>query len=211
VDGALFCHLCGQPQREDLIERERAALAPPALPAIMPEVVEPHSADATGYNTQRATRAALMSAIPSFFLVPVLVMLLGGFGVFTLIPAGFFAVHLYSRGAVPGELPLTAWAGARLGWITGFFAFLLTLVPIVLASVFSETSIREMFRRQIEQQPVSGSEMQNALEVLNSPAGFAAVIGTGLVFLFVAFTVLAALGGALSAQMQVKSGAKNLT
>jgi hypothetical protein len=80
-----------------------------------------------------------------------------------------------------------------------------------LAAVFSETSMRDLFRRQIEQQPVSGSDMQNALEVLNSPAGFAAVIGTGIVFLFIAFTVLAALGGALCAQMQVKPGEKKLT
>jgi len=210
VEDALFCHRCGKPQREDLIEREQVAAGPVQAPIDVPAAEDEVLAEApVGFNSRRATRSAVLAAFASFVCVPLIVMVLGGAAsVLTLLAAGFLAVYLYRRGAPAGEVPITARVGARMGWMTGVFAFLLMLVQITLGIVFSDVPLRDMLRRQMEQQAPQSPELQQVIEILNSTPGFAALLGTMIVFLFVAFTLFAMLGGALGAQLQNKAGKK---
>ena len=124
----------------------------------------------------------------------------GAAGIVTLPGAGFWAAYLYRRGASAGEIPITARIGARMGWMTGLFAFVLSLVQITLSVLFAETPLREVFRRLVEQQKPPSPDLQRIMEVINSTAGFAALIVTMLVFLFISCTLLATLGGAVGAQ-----------
>jgi len=204
VEGALFCHRCGKPQRDDLIERERLEREESQRPAAIPEISVaqvPSPEVLAAFNNRRAARASLLAAFLGFILMSMLVALLGGASVaLALILAGFLTVFLYKRGTPAGEQPLSARLGARLGWMTGVFAFLFAFVQFTLNVAFSDVNIREMFRRQLEQQAASNPDLQNALQMLNSTPGVTAVVGTSIIVLFIIFTVLTTLGGALGAQ-----------
>lgn len=119
-----------------------------------------------------------------------------------MLGAGFGAVYMYHRRT--GEM-LTMSGGARLGWITGLFVFLIMtiLLTVTMLAVASDTGIRGFFRELTG--PRGTPEFLDQLDsILASPAGAATFILLMLLFFFLFFTMLSSIGGALAAKVLEK-------
>ncbi|MEQ1884192.1 MAG: zinc ribbon domain-containing protein [Bryobacteraceae bacterium] len=197
---ALFCHRCGKPQREDLIQREELleraeemiaqdpadAFAPPPLPPTAPLPI--------GLKNVVAVRVALFAGV----LCLVASMLLGqvpGLQVLAMLaPAasGFLAVHLYRKRT--GQ-HLSMASGARLGWISGLFGFILITILFTIFSVMlSQPELADAIRQQAEQR--NRPEMMQVMEEFRSPEALAKTLAAT----FLIFTLLPAFGGTLGAK-----------
>jgi ABC-type phosphate transport system permease subunit len=110
------------------------------------------------------------------------------------VGAGFFAVFLYKRRT--GQR-LTWMSGARLGWLSGLFTFVLvTVILTVIAMALSDPAGVAAIRDQWKAQQRSEQDLNQMIEIFRSPTGIAA----GLVGSFVFLTSLPAFGGALCAK-----------
>jgi len=203
---ALFCHKCGKPQREDLIERDSieresietarkeltpeppAGIAPPPRLPDLPPI-------AIGFRNRFAVRAALFAGTVCL----VASMLLGqvpGLQVLAMLaPAasGFLAVLLYRRRT--GQ-KLSLASGARLGWISGLFGFVIITVLFTAFSVMlAQPELAEAIRQQAEQR--NRPEMIQAIEEFRSPEAIAKTLAAT----FLLFTLLPAFGGTLGAKL----------
>jgi hypothetical protein len=110
---------------------------------------------------------------------------------------GFFAVFLYSRRT--GET-LTVASGARLGWISGLFVFLVMSVLSGLAAAqVSQPEFANALHEQMKKSPVpvSDADLTRWIDFIRSPAG----LPTILVFFFLLSTLLPAFGGAVGAKL----------
>jgi hypothetical protein len=122
---------------------------------------------------------------------------LGAIGMFApalmpviLCAAGFGAVAIYQQRATEA---LTASAGARLGWMTGLWLFLIFVIVIAFLSVaIADPSTREKLRE------VSVPEMAKLLE---NPHDFIMQILPNLFMSFFFFTLFPGLGGILGAKL----------
>lgn len=104
--------------------------------------------------------------------------------------SGFFAVYLY-RGR--SGKPISVLSGARLGWITGVFSFLILLVLITIVFLaLSDPGIRAAMQKELEK-----AGRPSELSVLEKPAellmGFASI--------FVTLAMMASVGGAMGAKL----------
>jgi hypothetical protein len=183
-EDALFCHKCGKPQREDLLQAEverEEPLPPPPLP---PEPLP------ISFRNSVAVRSALTSGA----LASLMSILAGPLFLITSILGGFFAVYLYGRRT--GQT-LTMANGARLGWISGLFGFVVlsTLVAVQVSQPEFATSLHE----QMKKSPFAVSDLQvtQTIEFIRSPSGIAFI----LVFFFLLSTLLPAFGGAVGAKL----------
>jgi hypothetical protein len=183
---ARFCHKCGRPLFEEQNLPEPSPAPEPRLPvaASPPEI---------NFRNPLAVRIALIVSLftlcvsalsgPLFFL-PILWML----------ASGFFSVYLYRRRT--GQ-HLTALSGARMGWITGLFAFLLVMVLFTIIVVaLSDPAVATAFIDQLKSRG-SSIDAQQAIRAFHSPAG----IAQGLLGFFVVCGILPTLGGALGAKL----------
>jgi hypothetical protein len=185
---ARFCHKCGKPQSDTVLELEPepepeiAAPAPPATAAPPPLEI--------GFRNPTAVRIALVLALSTFGLS----MLLGAFTLVWMLAVGGVAVWLYSRRT--GEL-LTIIAGARLGWITGVFIFLISMVLIsITALAVSDKAFVDVFISQMQQRGAEETAKQ-LVEMLRNPAKLIAVLAQ----MFVFCGALPSLGGILGAKL----------
>lgn len=119
-----------------------------------------------------------------------------------LVGGGFFTVYLYQRRT--GEF-LNVTSGARIGWLTGVFHFLIALVLFTLAMLVLEGQggISQLFRRAMETN--SSPELRGQMEsILSNPSGLAFLIFGTLAFSFFVLSILTAVGGALGAKVLEK-------
>ena len=195
AEDALFCHKCGKPQREDLIEREleqaRAAAPPPPPLPIAPPVALP-----IGFHNGLAVRIAL-----SYGLLSILILIVSGrigsgapFMIW-LVASGFLAVMAYRRRT--GQR--ISWLhGARLGWISGIFGFFCfaLLIGVVVAALSDPTVVQTM--RSMKISPDQEAQMNQAMEMLHSGPGKLVLV---LLQSFLMFTILPACGGALGVKL----------
>jgi hypothetical protein len=195
---ALFCHRCGKPQRE------LPNVAPEAPPEPQPvPVTEPLAAPARiGLRNAQAVRVAFLTGSLTFLLsvMPFPAPLRFVFWV----AAGAFAVYLYNRRS--GEV-LEIAGGARMGWITGLFCFVIFTVLFaasvaVLHFILRDAGLESAYRQQMSAMGVSPENIEQALEALQSPAQLIGALLTA----FVLFTTLPALGGALGAKLLRRHG-----
>jgi hypothetical protein len=116
------------------------------------------------------------------------------------IAAGFLAVFLYSRRT--GQV-LSLRSGARIGWITGIFSFVLfsMVFTTTLLAISSQGGLAKAFRSQL---PPNDARAQLVLQALNDPASLVGLVAFVLVFLFVVLTGLPMLGGVLGAKVLAK-------
>ena len=158
----------------------------------------PNQRRTSGLNRQAELRSALnagaiaaaVSLLPlAFFLAAPL--------------AGYFGVRFYQRrGGMPEP---SARAGFRFGALVGLFASPIFAV-LRVAQIVASGEQGELKRAMIErfQQAAANSPDPRAHQYADyfaSPQGMAILIIFGLVFICVAFVLLAGMGGAISASM----------
>jgi hypothetical protein len=208
VPDALFCHKCGRPLRDFTPPAEASPETEPVAPGgpVIPSDFERfRRADAPADNVpsfrnaaavrvglSMASFAALLSAIP----------VVGALSFVWFFFAGFFAPFVYRKRT--GHT-VTTRNGARMGWITGVFAFLIITILATITELFAQTGgISAAFREQIEKMPAGDPNMARALEYLQTPAGIAFLLVFAFFFMFLFTMLLCTAGGALGAKVAQK-------
>jgi hypothetical protein len=194
-EDALFCHRCGKPQRELLeMEPETPPEAPPP-PLPLPEIAP--APPPIGFHNRLAVRIGLLGGL----LLIGVSLLLGQVAVFRFlspvwpVAAGVWAVFVYRRRT--GQA-LSLMSGARLGWLCGVFAFLITTIMLTLMAVMlSDASVVNNLRDQWKDIGRSQADLDTMMQALHNPS---TIIGMLLTFLLL-FTVLPAFGGAIGAKL----------
>jgi hypothetical protein len=190
---ALFCHKCGKLQRDEpLPVPEELAPAPVAIVS-----TQPASPPEIGFHNSQALRVAFLVGSLAFLLFslpfPILLRLL------FLLGAGVFSVYLYSRRS--GHR-VEIGSGARMGWITGLFCFVIFAVLFaasmaVLSVLLRDPATADLYRKQMGAMGMTPEMIQQATDLFKSPVQ---ILGT-LLSLFVTSTLIPALGGALGARL----------
>jgi hypothetical protein len=186
ADNARFCHRCGRPVHEmSAAELEELFPTPPAPPPT-PVIVAPPQPMPIGWSNPVALRVAIMMslAITMVDLTPYINLL---FFLWWLL-AGWGSVWLYRR--LTG-LDVSVSAGARLGFLTGFFAFL--GIALLLALTMTQTDLRDAFNQQVLKTP-------GAAEALKNPAVLVSALVMGLIMIFSIVAGVCSVGGALGAK-----------
>ena len=190
-EDALFCHKCGKPQREIVAVTEPEVVpAPPPIPVASPPLV-------ISFHNGPAVRIALSMGFLAFLCLLVVGQLaLPQALIFVwLAAAGFLAVFLYRRST--GQR-LSVMNGARLGWISGIFGFVIvTIILTLFVIALSEPSVVATLREQVKTRGIPEANLDQMIEALRSPSGITSALG----LFFLLFTVLPAFGGAVGAKL----------
>lgn len=194
-EDALFCHKCGKPQRELVAVGEiEPVSAPPPLPDVPIAAPAP---PVINFHNGTAVRIALGMGVLAFMCLLVVGQLaLPEALIFVwLAAAGFLAVFLYRRST--GQR-LSVINGARLGWISGIFGFVIvTIILALFVIALSEPSVVTALREQIKTRGIPEANLDQMIEALRSPSGITGALG----LFFLLFTVLPAFGGAVGAKL----------
>lgn len=205
----MFCHRCGRPVRPlttDIPELpEPAPAVTPAAGAERLRAVAAQLPPEIGFQNPAAVRvAAMIAALGTLMgLLPVPPILSIFWKLVTLVAAGFIAVYVYHRRT--GDLPSVR-GGARIGWMTGMFSFVIALVMFVAGAVAlsSQGGLAGLFRKQLMSANSPSSELDEMMRILDSPSGMAMLVTTLVMILFLLFTALPMIGGALGAKVLEK-------
>ncbi|MGH9592017.1 MAG: zinc ribbon domain-containing protein [Bryobacteraceae bacterium] len=186
-EDALFCHKCGKPQRDYLASVEDEPEPPPPPPPLPPAPVP------IGFRNAAAVRVALiaggLASLMSIFAGPLFLL--------TSILGGFFAVYLYSRRT--GET-LSVASGARLGWLSGLFVFVvMSVLSVVAIEQISQPEVVATIHENMKKLPVavSDEDVTRMIDLVRSPAGVPVI----LISSFFLSTLLPAFGGAVGARL----------
>lgn len=190
---ARFCHKCGKPQYDYPGFTEEPT--PPAPPPVVEAPLHPE----ISFHNRLAVRigflVALTGVLPFVFLLPI-----------PFLPSviafltGFLAVFSYCR--LTGQ-SLTVRSGARMGWITGIFAFtfVTALFTVLMVAISTQGRFVDLFREYQGQLHLRSDQIEIMTKLLQDPAGVAGMIVVTLIMLFVMLTALPVLGGALGAKV----------
>ena len=196
AEDARFCHKCGQPQFEEAIVREPVVAAPPA--AIPPIVSVRTGVD---FHNVLAVRIAFLMALLSSVLIELLAPFLWGpVFLFTgLVTGGGAAAYFYSR---KSGNPLSMRNGLRMGWITGIFCFVIFLVTTTLKciAVSLDKGLSQFFRDELMAYPGRTPDMDQLIKIVQTPEGLGAFLFVLVAVMFVLFTLLPTIGGAIGAK-----------
>ncbi len=205
VADARFCHRCGKPVGDELLETPNPASTP--LEAPQEEIpleaaqVLPEQIGEISFANGSAVRVGLfVAALAMLIFVPLSqaagLSVLGVFGL--TIASGLLAVFLYQRRT---GVSLSARQGARLGWMTGvfIFAFFLVLFTVSLIPALESGEFSKIPDEAL-QGKLSAADLEKVKEVLSSPWLFSLSILFFMAIYFIAATVLTSLGGILGAR-----------
>jgi len=196
IEGARFCHKCGKPQFEEDVARlnESEQASAPAQAPLQPQTAEePRPLTGISFRNSRAVVISLLVAAGAMIcFLPLALVAAPLFPIF-LCGVGFVAVYLYHRGA---KEPLSTSAGARLGWMTGLWIFLVTAVLLAMtALVIASPAGWEQLRAAWSQVP------QTAKLLDLSQHDLLVQMLIMLPFSFLLLTMLPGLGGILGAKL----------
>ena len=207
VEDAMFCHRCGRPARpltSDVPDEPEVA-PPPITDTERLRAVVAQLPPEIGFHNPAAVRVAAAIAIVGTLmgLLPVPAILSIFWKLVTLVAAGFVAVYVYHRRT--GDMPSVR-AGARIGWMTGMFSFVIALIMFVAGAVAlsAEGGLAALFRKQLMNANSPSADLDDMMRILESPTGMAMLITTLVMILFLLFTALPMIGGALGAKMLEK-------
>jgi len=189
-DDARFCHKCGKPQYEEDIARLAAQEAPPA-PVPLSERPRIPISSGISFRNSRAVLISLVVAALAFFASLLATMLWAPLFPIVLCAAGFVAARLYRSDAAE---PLTAGAGARLGWMTGLWLFLIVALLCTIAAVYLSTP------QGWEQAKAFWAQFPEMSKGLGDQHDVLSTLLMRLPFLFFLLTLLPGLGGMLGAK-----------
>ncbi len=189
-EDARFCHKCGKPQYEEDIARLAALEAPP-VPVLVREPVQAGAASGISFRNSRAVLISLVVAALAFFASLLATMLWAPLFPIVLCAAGFVAARLYRSNATE---PLTPGAGARLGWMTGLWLFLIVALLCTVAAVYLSTP------QGWEQAKAFWAQFPEMSKGLGDQHDVLTTLVMRLPFLFFLLTLLPGLGGMLGAK-----------
>ena len=194
-EDALFCHKCGKPQRELMtVDEPEPVSSPPPIPVV---AAAAPAAQVINFHNGTAVRIALGMGVLAFLCLLVVgqLALPEGLIFVWLAAAGFLAVFLYRRST--GQR-LSVMNGARLGWISGIFGFVIvTIILTMLVIALSEPSVVTALREQIKTRGIPEANLDQMIAALHSPSGITSALG----LFFLLFTILPAFGGAVGAKL----------
>ncbi len=193
---AKFCHKCGKPQFE------LPAIEESPLPVVEQAEAKTELPPEVNFRNRVAVRIALLSAALASLLISLpMPMLLNVIWIFvSLVGAGFFAVYLYNRKT---GVELTSRIGARLGWMTGIFCFVIATIffTITVIAVSMQGGLAAFYSKQMGAEGVAKADVEQFLQILESPSGLATILLFSILLLFVFFALLPTLGGAMGAKV----------
>lgn len=203
VDGALFCHRCGRPVREltaearaetETREEPQQEHAPPPPPVL--------EAQAPSFQSNTAVRVGFLAAV----LVQLASILSAIAGASLLMPllligGGFYAAVLYMRRT---GAPLSAVEGARVGWITGIFTFVIATVFFTagMALLSASGELVKAYEESLARMNLPTDSAERLRRLLAEPKTFALTVIAGLAFQFLFLTIFCSLGGVLGARLR---------
>ncbi|MBI3682128.1 MAG: zinc ribbon domain-containing protein [Acidobacteria bacterium] len=195
---ARFCHKCGKPQLE-----MTAAEADSVEDAVVAQAVgarEESKPLEISFRNPAAVRVGLITALVGSILGSLPIPPQGLWLLISLLLAGFLSVFLYMRRT--GQA-LTVASGARMGWITGLFSFVIATVFFTFSVLLitSEGGFAKFYRDQLQDRMGRDADLERFFQMLQTPGGLSTVLLLTLAILFVLFTVFPALGGALGAKV----------
>lgn len=206
VEGARFCHKCGRPvDGTEFIPEEQPPAAPQVEVATLveptPTAVPPPLPAVVGFQNRASIRAAVTSAAIIFVSAFVFAQVFGNPVLMVIAPplTGLLAVILLVRRS---GRALTTVEGARQGWISGLFFFLISLVLMTLFFLFiwNNSEIIPLIREQAKAKGTLTPDAVKLLEEMQQPGVFAGSLLMATLFSFVFFTSLASLGGMLGSR-----------
>lgn len=196
-EDAQFCHKCGRPLREDEPEPQ-----PVDSPAPAPPVVTPAAPVARGiainFRNRRAVAVSIMVAAVTLLLLLPMSMVAPSLAPVLFAGGGFLASQLYRRGS--GE-PFTPQNGARMGFMTSLWSFLVLLVIYTaFAAMVASPDTRHMFQLQLTQLQ-SNPQAAEIARILDNPRQFILASVEGMFGLFCLWTLLSMAGGMFGASV----------
>ena len=198
VEDARFCHKCGRPTRPEPESEQE----PPRLILTPPIPASARFAEVSFANPA-ALRIAFAASALSILLdfSPFLNFLF----IIWSMGAGFMAVWMYHKRT---GRPLSVSSGAKLGWITGVFTFVILAVLVTADALLSGGKFAEEFHNAMTQQMQTtwahDPNYQQMLNTLNNPTTFAALVVFLMIFVFALLSLAAVAGGALGARLSNK-------
>jgi hypothetical protein len=197
-EGTPFCEHCRAPQI-------RVVTAAPEYSPGMAQISYPKTYSDRIEWPVAFRAAAIAGSIGAFLMLTPLGLL--GLG---MVTSGLLAIIIY-RSRAP-ESALSVGAGTRLGALSGLIgsAVFAVLATLVVGVFHLGPMLREKMLESIQEAAARSSDpqAQQAVEFFKTPQGFATSLIVAAIFLFVAFVVLSAAGGAIGALvMRKKDGA----
>jgi hypothetical protein len=184
---------------EDLAREPVAELPPPPLPEV---VAVPRE---IGFHNVLAVRIGFLMALLSSIVIELLAPFL-----FVVVPivtglmtAGGAAVYFYSKKS--GQR-LTVRNGSRMGWITGIFCFVIFLVmtTINFIAVSLDKGIPQFFKDELTKHSPPTADVDQLIKALQTPEGLGAFVFMLIALMFIVFTILPTIGGAISAKFSAR-------
>jgi uncharacterized membrane protein (DUF485 family) len=170
-------------------------VTPPVLPSIRDSRLDTRVTFANPTVLRVAFAAATLSIVLDS--IPLLNILF----VIWAMGAGFMAVWMFCRRTGQN---LSVSSGAKLGWITGVFAFVISTIMVTATMALSGEKVAEELRKQITTTWSGDPNYQQILRTFENPASFATAIVFALFFFFLLLSLASVAGGALGARFSNK-------
>ena len=187
-EDARFCHKCGKPQYEQDIDRlaeETPALSP------RPRPLPASTSRRISFRNSRAVLVTLAVAAGALFGIAFVALLSPLLAPLVLCAAGVIAALLYKDQSVE---PLSPAAGARLGWMTGLWLFLVVVICLIIVGL----SLASPAGRELLKSVPTNAEVA---KMLDNPHDFFVNLPIGIIQTFLMVTLLPGLGGMLGAKL----------
>lgn len=217
-DDARFCHKCGKPQYESDLVRMREE-AEPSQPPEPPPPAAPPAPSRFGrsraalpgldhkkidFANRRAILVSVIVALLTLFCFTACSVLVPFAASLLMLPlfclSGFVAARLYIRQT--GEV-ISTQSGARLGFMTALWAFLVVVIMCVLLAVLiSSPELRSEIIDKLTSQ--GNPATQQIVKMLNDPRRFILLMMGELLVNFCLFTFPSMLGGMLGVRFAAK-------
>jgi len=202
--GTPFCPHCNAPQIRVVTSSEPQAIASDVRDESSPSRLVAGLSRTKPQSGIHWPSALPKTAASGFATVAMLVLVV----TVTQVPAlsllvlplgGALSVVLYSRGDKRGRIP--AGHGARLGAVTGLFAFIVYGLIVTAEMSAKRGELLDMLRKTLQEAAARNPnpQAQEMVQQIMTPAGLATLLALTAVIFFFTFLVLSSLGGSVGA------------